>query len=215
MHPFGKREYVLNEKYIYIKFSNGRIGSNRKASFYHRRGCKGRSNNCSTTRKKSAGKLFYEKAIKIKNLLDHYNIPLIINDRVDIALAVGAAGVHVGQTDLPLCAIREIVPSSMIVGISASTIEEALEAEKNGATYIGVGSVFTTQTKADANLLPEGMLDDITNAVSIPVVAIGGIDQNNMKLLSNKKIAGIAVVSAIMKAEDPYEAAATFRKTWK
>lgn len=165
--------------------------------------------------KKSAGKLFYEKAIKIKNLLDHYNIPLIINDRVDIALAVGAAGVHVGQTDLPLCAIREIVPSSMIVGISASTIEEALEAEKMGATYIGVGSVFTTQTKADANLLPEGMLDDITNAVSIPVVAIGGIDQNNMKLLSDKKIAGIAVVSAIMKAEDPYEAAATFRKTWK
>ena len=165
--------------------------------------------------KKSSGKLFYEKAKEVKTLLDHNDIPLIINDRVDIALAVGAAGVHVGQTDLPLLAIRKIVPPSMIIGISASTIEEALEAEKNGASYIGVGSVFTTQTKADANLLPEGMLEEIINAVSIPVVAIGGINLRNMKMLLDKKIAGIAVVSAIMNAENPYEAAAEFREAWQ
>lgn len=165
--------------------------------------------------KKSSGKIFYEKAKEIKVLLDCYDIPLIINDRVDIALAVGAAGVHVGQTDLPLSAIRKIVPASMLVGVSASTIEEALEAEKNGASYIGVGAVFTTKTKADANLLPEGMLKKITKAVSIPVVAIGGITLDNMKILQDKEIAGIAVVSAIMKAEYPYEAAADFRKIWK
>lgn len=162
--------------------------------------------------KRSTGKCFYEKAKSVKALLDRYDVPLIINDRVDIALAVGAAGVHVGQDDLPLLAIRKMVPSSMIVGISTSTMEEAKEAEKNGASYIGVGSVFTTKSKADASLLPKGDLEKITEAVSIPVVAIGGIGLDNMKLLPNNKIAGVAVVSAIMKSENPCDAAMAFRK---
>ncbi|MEK3886715.1 thiamine phosphate synthase [Bacillus sp. FSL K6-3431] len=164
--------------------------------------------------KRSTGKRFYEKAKSVKTLLDQYAIPLIINDRVDIALTVGAAGVHVGQDDLPLSSIRKMVPSAMIVGVSTSTIKEAQEAERNGASYIGVGSVFTTQSKADANLLPNGMLAEIAQAVSIPVVAIGGIGLNNMQLLPNEKIAGIAVVSAIMKAGNPYKVAAAFRKVW-
>ncbi|MCM3109525.1 thiamine phosphate synthase [Lederbergia lenta] len=162
--------------------------------------------------KRSTGKCFYEKAKSVKALLDRYDIPLIINDRVDIALAVGAAGVHVGQDDLPLVAIRKMLPSSMIVGISTSTMEEAKEAEKNGASYIGVGSVFTTKSKADASLLPKGDLEKIAEAVSIPVVAIGGIGLDNMKLLPINKIAGVAVVSAIMKSENPYDAAIEFRK---
>ncbi|CAM3997725.1 thiamine phosphate synthase [Lederbergia lenta] len=162
--------------------------------------------------KRSTGKCFYEKAKSVKALLDRYDVPLIINDRVDIALAVGAAGVHVGQDDLPLVAIRKMLPSSMIVGISTSTMEEAKEAEKNGASYIGVGSVFTTKSKADASLLPKGDLEKIAEAVSIPVVAIGGIGLDNMKLLPNNKIAGVAVVSAIMKSKNPYDAAVAFRK---
>ncbi|MEH7344964.1 thiamine phosphate synthase [Bacillus sp. JJ1532] len=163
--------------------------------------------------KQSSGKLFYEKAKKLKNLLDHYQVPLIINDRIDIAIAVNAAGVHIGQNDLPLSAAKKIVPASMIVGISVSTVEEAVEAERNGANYIGVGAVFPTTSKNDAKLLPEGMLQAITKKVSIPVVAIGGIKVDNLSELPEKHIAGYAIVSGIMKAANPYTAAESFRKT--
>ena len=162
--------------------------------------------------KQSSGKVFYEKARKLKNLLDRYHIPLIINDRIDIALAVNAAGVHIGQTDLPLTITRKIVPESMLVGISVSTVEEAVEAERNGADYIGVGAMFPTKSKDDAKLLPEGMLQAITETVSIPVVAIGGIKLDNLSILPVKKIAGYAIVSGIMKAENPYLAAESFRR---
>ena len=153
--------------------------------------------------KNSSGKKFYEKAKALKELLDAYNVPLIINDRIDIAIAVNAAGVHVGQSDLPLAIVKEIVPSSFIVGVSAGTLEEAMNAERDGATYIGVGSVFPTGTKGDAKLLPHGVLEEITRTVSIPVVAIGGITLENIDTLQYKGIAGVAVVSAIMKANNP------------
>ncbi len=153
--------------------------------------------------KNSSGKEFYEKAKALKELLDAYNVPLIINDRIDIAIAVNAAGVHVGQSDLPLAIVKEIVPSSFILGVSAGTLEEAMNAERDGATYIGVGSVFPTGTKGDAKLLPHGVLEEISNAVSIPVVAIGGITLENIDTLQYKGIAGVAVVSAIMKANNP------------
>ncbi|MFJ7969907.1 thiamine phosphate synthase [Psychrobacillus sp. NPDC096389] len=153
--------------------------------------------------KNSSGKEFYEKAKALKELLDAYNVPLIINDRIDIAIAVNAAGVHVGQSDLPLAIVKEIVPSSFIVGVSAGTLEEAMNAERDGATYIGVGSVFPTGTKGDAKLLPHGVLEEITRTVSIPVVAIGGITLENIDTLQYKGIAGVAVVSAIMKANNP------------
>ena len=162
--------------------------------------------------KQSSSKHFYEKALKLKNLLDQYQVPLIVNDRIDIALAVNAAGIHIGQSDLPLSAARKIIPESMIVGISVSTIEEAEDAERNGANYIGVGAVFQTSTKDDAKLLPEGMLKAIIEKVSIPVVAIGGIKIENLSKLPMNDIAGYAIVSGIMKANNPYSAAEGFRK---
>lgn len=153
--------------------------------------------------KNSTGKDFYEKAKALKVVLDQYQIPLIINDRIDIALAVGASGVHIGQKDLPLSVVKEVLPSSMIVGISVSTVEQAKEAEENGANYIGVGAVFPTKTKKDARLLPEGMLSSIIESVNLPVYAIGGIHPDNVQTLKGKGLAGVAVVSAIMHAKQP------------
>lgn len=162
--------------------------------------------------KNASGKSFFEKAKSMKTLLSAYHVPLIINDRVDVALAVGADGIHIGQSDLPLAAVRNIVPSSMFVGISVSTINEAKEAEKIGADYIGVGAVFPTHSKEDAEVLPAGMLSEITNAVSIPAVAIGGIKLDYISKLREMNIAGVAIVSGIMKANDPYNAASSYRK---
>lgn len=162
--------------------------------------------------KESSGKVFFEKATKLKKLLARYNIPLIINDRIDVALAVNAEGVHIGQSDLPLTDVRKIIPESMIVGVSVSSVEEAKIAEKNGATYIGVGACFPTTSKSDAKILTEGMLEAIMKEVSIPVVAIGGIKLNNISDLLDLKMAGYAIVSAIMKAQNPATTAREFRK---
>lgn len=162
--------------------------------------------------KNSTGHEFYGKAKRLKALLSRYDIPLVINDRIDIALAVGSAGVHIGQSDLPLYAVRKIVPSSMIVGVSVSTVEEAKEAEENGADYIGVGAAFATNTKEDADLLSEGMLSAITSSVTIPAVAIGGIKLANIHELKDEKLAGVAIVSEIMHAQKPYEAALALQK---
>lgn len=162
--------------------------------------------------KNTSGKSFFEKAKSVKALLKQYDVPLIINDRVDVALAIEADGVHVGQSDLPLTAIRNIVPATMLVGISVSTIAEAIEAEENGADYIGVGAVFPTHSKDDAKVLPEGMLAEITNAVALPAVAIGGIKLIHLPKLREMNIAGVAIVSGIMKADDPYSAAKSYRK---
>lgn len=165
--------------------------------------------------KNGSGKEFYEKAKILKNHLDSYDIPLIINDRIDIAIAINAAGVHIGQTDLPLRIVKDIVPKSFIIGVSAGSLEEAMNAERDGATYIGVGSVFPTSTKEDAKLLPQGVLEEITKTVSIPVVAIGGIMIDNVDSLQNIGIAGVAVVSAIMKADKPSIVAEKFLKKIK
>ncbi|MEW5549476.1 thiamine phosphate synthase [Peribacillus frigoritolerans] len=146
---------------------------------------------------------FYEKASALKQLLNELSIPLIINDRVDIALAVGADGIHIGQDDLPLPVVKKMVPEDMIVGVSVSTLEEALEAERNGADYIGVGSVFPTKTKQDATLMALEDLGEICRGVSIPAVAIGGITADNMSALSDSGLSGTAVVSAIMNADNP------------
>ncbi|MFD1706651.1 thiamine phosphate synthase [Siminovitchia sediminis] len=152
-------------------------------------------------------KSFYEKALSLKKFLDELSIPLVINDRADIALAVGANGIHLGQSDLPLDVVKQIVPDSMMIGISAHNEEEAVLAEEKGADYIGVGSVFPTSSKADADRLPEGMLARIIDAVSIPVVAIGGIHIENSGQLQEYDLDGIAVISAITRAENPKWAA--------
>lgn len=162
--------------------------------------------------KHSTGKDFYEKAKKVKDIVDHYNVPLMINDRIDVALAVGASGVHIGQKDLPLPIVKALLPPTMKVGISVSTVAQAKEAEGKGADYIGVGAVFPTQTKKDARILPEGMLLAITAAVNIPVVAIGGINLDNIHTLKDKGLAGVAVVSAIMGAKQPEQVSSLLRK---
>jgi thiamine-phosphate pyrophosphorylase len=158
---------------------------------------------------------FYEKASALKQLLNELSIPLIINDRVDIALAVGADGIHIGQDDLPLPVVKKMVPEDMIVGVSVSTLEEALEAERNGADYIGVGSVFPTKTKQDATLMALEDLGEICRGVSIPAVAIGGITADNMSALSNSGLSGTAVVSAIMNADNPKTASESLLKIIK
>ncbi|MFH0066898.1 thiamine phosphate synthase [Peribacillus sp. NPDC056705] len=158
---------------------------------------------------------FYKKASALKQLLNELSIPLIINDRVDIALAVAADGIHIGQDDLPLTVVKQMVPEDMIVGVSVSTLEEAHEAERNGADYIGVGSVFPTKTKQDATLMAIGDLEEICRSVSIPAVAIGGITADNISALSDSGLSGTAVVSAIMNAESPKGASESLLKIIK
>ncbi|MFS0600819.1 thiamine phosphate synthase [Peribacillus frigoritolerans] len=158
---------------------------------------------------------FYEKASALKQLLNELSIPLIINDRVDIALAVGADGIHIGQDDLPLPVVKKMVPEDMIVGVSVSTLEEALEAERCGADYIGVGSVFPTKTKQDATLMALEDLGEICRGVSIPAVAIGGITADNISALSDSGLSGTAVVSAIMNADNPKTASESLLKIIK
>lgn len=150
---------------------------------------------------------FYDVAKKIKKVTDKYNIPLIINDRIDIALAINSHGVHLGQDDMPCSVARKILGNDKIIGISASTLEEALKAEKDGADYIGVGAIFKTNTKKDADDVSIEQLKEIKNKVSIPVVAIGGIKSDNLTLLRGTNIDGVAVISDILGKDDIYNSA--------
>ena len=140
-----------------------------------------------------------------------YGIPLIIDDRLDVAMAVKAEGVHLGQSDIPVDTARKIVGDSMIIGATTKTVEQALEAEKNGADYLGVGAIYPTTTKVKTVLTSVDTLKDICKAVSIPVNAIGGLNKDNCYILQNTGISGICVVSAIMKSPDPKTAAAELK----
>ena len=158
-------------------------------------------------REKTAETLeFYNLALKVKEITAKYNVPLIINDRVDVALAIDADGVHVGQSDMPCDITRKLIGENKILGVSAATIEEAKKAEKDGADYIGTGAIFPTATKDDAPSVTKKDLTDIANSINIPVVAIGGITIENAKELKDTGIAGLSVVSAIMSAENPKKA---------
>jgi len=158
-------------------------------------------------REKTAETLeFYKLALKVKRITSKYNIPLIINDRVDIALAIDADGVHIGQKDMPCDIARTLIGDDKIIGVSATTIEEAKKAEKDGADYIGSGAVFPTRTKNDAESITKNDLKKLAESVNIPIVAIGGITIENAKELANTGIAGLSVVSAIMNADNPKSA---------
>ena len=150
-------------------------------------------------------------AVKIRAVVRNYNVPLIINDDIEAALASGADGVHVGQEDIGAYEARQRIGSSMILGVSAPTAETALEAERCGADYIGAGAVFSTSTKKDAKVMSFDELKRICGSVSIPVVAIGGITEENIMELSGSGIAGAAVVSAIFARDDVAAAAAGLR----
>lgn len=155
---------------------------------------------------------FLGEARKLAALCKRYQVPFIVNDNVDIARQCGADGVHVGQEDMTVSEVRRLVGEDMIVGVSAHTVEEALEAVKNGADYLGVGAVFSSSTKTNVTAMSLETLKAICHAVEIPVVAIGGISKNNILQLSGSGVDGVAVVSAIFGAEDPGAAAAELRK---
>ena len=147
--------------------------------------------------------LMYQRALSIKKITDEYHIPLIINDRLDIMLAVGADGVHLGQQDIPVKIVRRLIGKDKIIGVSAHCPEEAEKAERDGADYLGVGAIFPTETKKDIIITPVDVLREIKETVSVPVVAIGGINQNNINTLKGSHVDGVAVISAIMKSKDP------------
>ncbi len=164
-------------------------------------------------REKTLGEdAFYREAIEIKRLCDRYGVPLIINDNVQIAKKAGAAGVHLGRGDSTLEEAREVLGPERIIGASARTVEQALDAERKGADYLGVGSVFPTGTKKDAETIKRETLQAICAAVSIPVVAIGGITADNLEEVAGTGIAGIAVISAIFAQEDIEAAASHLRR---
>lgn len=158
---------------------------------------------------------FEQEAAVLKKLCEVYHIPFVVNDSVEIALHIDADGVHVGQSDIKGRDIRSMIGNEKILGISAGTVEEAVSAEKAGADYIGVGAVFDTSTKKNARNLTVENLKEISESVSIPVVAIGGITASNIMELSNSGVDGIAVVSAIFAAENPGEATAKLLKLSK
>lgn len=145
---------------------------------------------------------FVELAKEVKMVTDEYKVPYVVNDEVEIARMIDADGVHIGQSDKALVETRKILGPDKIIGVSAQTVEQAIEAEKNGADYLGVGSVFSTSTKLDADDVSMETLRAICDAVSIPVVAIGGINKGNILELKGTNVDGVAVVSAIFAAKD-------------
>ena len=158
---------------------------------------------------------FEQEAEALKKLCAQYHIPFVVNDSVEIALDIDADGVHVGQSDMKGRDIRSMIGNEKILGISAGTVEEAIAAEKAGADYIGVGAVFGTSTKKNARNLTVEKLKEISESVSIPVVAIGGIGTTNIMELVESGVDGVAVVSAIFAAESPGEATAKLLKLSK
>lgn len=145
---------------------------------------------------------FYEIAKVVKAITDAYEVPLLINDRIDVALAVDADGVHLGQSDIPIYVARDILGQDKIIGATANTKEKAEQAWKDGADYLGVGDVFGTSTKADTKKISLEQLKEIKKAVDIPVVAIGGINKDNIGLLKETGVDGAAVISAVVGERD-------------
>ena len=159
---------------------------------------------------------FYNLALKIKTLSKHYNIPLIINDRLDIALAIDADGLHIGQDDMPIEVARKLIGKNKLLGYSVSNIKEAIYGEKNGADYLGAGPVYPTGSKADAGkpIGPDG-LKLIKNNVSIPIVGIGGISLSNIKQVKSSGIDGISLISAILGNDDIENSSKILLNKWK
>lgn len=158
---------------------------------------------------------FLKEAKDIAALCRKYNVPFIVNDNVEIAVACNADGIHVGQEDMEAADVRKRVGDKMIIGVSAHTVEEALKAQKHGADYLGLGAVFSTSTKTDVDVMSYETLKAICSAVDIPTVAIGGISKNNIMQLRGSGVDGVAVVSAIFGAEDPGAATAELLKASK
>lgn len=145
---------------------------------------------------------YYELAKMVKQITDTYQVPLIIDDRLDVCLAVDAAGLHIGDDELPVSVARQVLGTEKILGVTAKTVKRALEAEESGADYLGTGAIFPTTTKENAPITLISTLKDICQTVDIPVVAIGGLTCENIHQLSGTDIAGIAIVRDLMQARD-------------
>ncbi len=165
-----------------------------------------REKNCSSRE-------FYDIAVSVKKITDKYDVPLIINDRADIALAADCAGVHLGQGDLPCAELREIM-GDKIIGVSTATVEEAVKAKQDGADYIGVGAMCVTSTKTNTRPVSKERLAEIRSAVDLPIVIIGGINQDTMMNFKGMGIEGVAVISAIVAQNDVKSAANEIRELW-
>ncbi len=161
--------------------------------------------------KEKSTREYIELAEKVHAITKRYNVPLIIDDRVDVALAIDAEGVHVGASDMHVATARRLMGADKIVGATAKTVPWAMEVAEQGADYLGVGAIYPTTTKVKTVLTSTDTLRDICKAVSIPVNAIGGLNKDNIDVLSGIPIAGICAVSAIMKAEDPKAAASELK----
>ncbi len=158
-------------------------------------------------REKDLGKeTFRRESDRIRDLCKNYNIPFIVNDNVEIAIETGADGIHVGQSDMEVGSVRKLIGEDMILGVSAQTVEQALIAESKGADYLGVGAIFPTNSKDDADSVSIEELKAICKAVNIPVVAIGGIDNKNIDKLEGSGIVGVALISAIFGQDNIEEA---------
>jgi thiamine-phosphate pyrophosphorylase len=155
--------------------------------------------------KNASSREFYQTALRLRELTARYKVPLIINDRADIALAVDADGIHVGQDDLPYDVVRRMAGADKIIGVSVSNLTEALTAAEMGADYLGVGAMFATDTKTEAALTSMDELNRIRAQVDIPLVVIGGINKSTIPLFCGTGIDGIAVVSAIVSQKNPAE----------
>lgn len=151
---------------------------------------------------------FLKEALEIKKICEKYKVPFIVNDNVEIAIKSNAHGIHVGQKDMVAKDVRKLIGENKILGVSAQTVEQALLAEKMGADYLGVGAIFSTDSKSDAESVDISTLKEICERVKIPVVAIGGIGKENVSLLENSGIVGVAVISAIY-GENNIEVATT------
>lgn len=177
---------------------------------------KGKTSIVQLREKDSDTRDFYELALKVKAITDKYDVPLIINDRIDIAQAVDCAGVHLGQSDMPCTVARRILGEDKIIGISATTYDEAIQAQNDGADYLGVGAIYQTSTKTDAGISTHEDLMKIKEEISIPTVAIGGVKENNtQELIKMYDFDGVAVVSAIMLSKNPRETSENFSRIIK
>lgn len=161
--------------------------------------------------KEGSGREFLRLAQRVREIADRFGVPLLIDDRVDIALACGAAGVHVGQEDLPVETARKLLGPDRIIGATAKTVPQAREAKEQGADYLGVGAIYPTTTKVKTILTKVETLAEIVREVGLPVVAIGGLNRENCDILKGSGFSGVAAVSAIMKAEDPESTARAFK----
>jgi len=174
--------------------------------------CKGGVTLVQLREKEKSGLEYLNLACKVKQITDQYKIPLIIDDRVDIAMATDAAGVHVGQSDIPVCAARKLLGENNIVGATAKTVAQALKAKEEGADYLGVGAIYPTTTKVVTVITEVSTLNEIALQTNMPIVAIGGLNASNIHVLYDSMADGIAVVTAIMKSERPCEAAKLLKK---